>query len=49
MAGTLRGEGTLAVANGAYVVLLLAWGSRCRSKVSPPGWGALATLTHRFT
>ena len=45
MAGTLRAEGTLAVANGTYIVLLLAGGIAVPIESLPAGLGALAALT----
>ena len=45
MAGALRAEATLAVANGAYVVLLLVGGIAVPLDSLPTGLAALAALT----
>ena len=45
MAGALRAEATLAVANGAYVVLLLVGGIAVPLASLPPALGAIAALT----
>lgn len=45
MAGTLRAEATLAVANGSYIVLLLVGGIAVPIESLPAGLGAAAALT----
>lgn len=45
MAGALRAEATLAVANGAYVLLLLVGGIAVPLASLPTALGAIATLT----